>query len=76
MSNYAYDTLMAGALALFLALVVLPQQERPTILVRILETRFFVAAGIVSYSIFLWQVPVIFWARGHGLTLAGASGTP
>ena len=73
-SNYAYDTLMAVALALFLALVVLPQQERPTILVRILETRFLVAVGIVSYSVFLWQVPVIFWARDHGLTLAGAFG--
>jgi peptidoglycan/LPS O-acetylase OafA/YrhL len=73
-SNYAYDTLMAGVLALFLALVVLPSRERPTILVRLLETRFLVAAGVVSYSIFLWQVPVILWARDHGLTLAGRSG--
>jgi peptidoglycan/LPS O-acetylase OafA/YrhL len=73
-SNYAYDTLMAGVLALLLALVVLPSQKRPTILVRVLETRFLVAAGVVSYSIFLWQVPVILWARDHGLTLAGPPG--
>jgi peptidoglycan/LPS O-acetylase OafA/YrhL len=73
-SNSAYDTLMAIALALFLALVVLPTPARPTILVRLLETRFFVAVGVVSYSIFLWQVPVIFWAREHGLTVAGSPG--
>lgn len=73
-SNLVYDTLMAFVLALFLALVVLPSQERPTILVRLLETRFLVAAGIVSYSVFLWQVPVIFWAREHGLTLGGPPG--
>jgi peptidoglycan/LPS O-acetylase OafA/YrhL len=73
-SSYAYDTLMAVVLVLFLALVVLPSQERPTILVRLLETRFLVAAGVVSYSIFLWQLPVILWAREHGLTLAGRSG--
>jgi peptidoglycan/LPS O-acetylase OafA/YrhL len=42
--------------------------------VRLLETRFLVTAGLVSYSIFLWQVPVIVWAREHGLTLAGPPG--
>jgi peptidoglycan/LPS O-acetylase OafA/YrhL len=73
-SNYAYDTLMAVVLALFLALVVLPSRERPTILVRLLESPFLVFAGVVSYSVFLWQVPVVFWAREFGLTMSGSPG--
>jgi peptidoglycan/LPS O-acetylase OafA/YrhL len=74
LSNSAYDTLMAVVCALFLALVVLPAQETPTTLVRLLEGRFIVAVGVVSYSLFLWQVPLIFWLREQGLTLPGPAG--
>jgi peptidoglycan/LPS O-acetylase OafA/YrhL len=42
--------------------------------VRVLESRAFVAAGLVSYSLFLWHYPVIWWLRNHGLTLGGGWG--
>jgi peptidoglycan/LPS O-acetylase OafA/YrhL len=75
-SNYLYNTLMALACGLLLALVVLPRNEnaRLSLLARLLETRLLVAAGIVSYSVFLWHEPVIYWLRVHGLTLSGAEG--
>jgi peptidoglycan/LPS O-acetylase OafA/YrhL len=73
-SNYAYDSLMAVVCALFLTLVVLPAQERRTALVRLLETRPLVVVGIVSYSLFLWQLPLIAWLRVHGFTGAGTQG--
>jgi peptidoglycan/LPS O-acetylase OafA/YrhL len=74
LSNSAYDTLMAVVCALFLALVVLPAHEKPTALVRLLEGRFIVAVGVVSYSLFLWQVPLIFWLREQGFTFPGPAG--
>jgi peptidoglycan/LPS O-acetylase OafA/YrhL len=74
LSNYAYDSLTAVVCALFLALVVLPAQERPTALVRLFETRVLVVVGVVSYSIFLWQLPLIGWLRAYGLTFADTIG--
>jgi peptidoglycan/LPS O-acetylase OafA/YrhL len=70
-----YNTLMAFAFACLLALVVLPAR-RPTtpILVRVLETRPFVWAGLISYSVFLWHEPLVRWLQGHGLTTGGAIG--
>jgi peptidoglycan/LPS O-acetylase OafA/YrhL len=70
-----YNTLMAFAFACLLALVVLPTGgERPSLLVRVLETRPFVWAGLISYSVFLWHEPLVHWLEGHGLTAAGAIG--
>lgn len=70
------NTLMAAACALLLALVVLPAADasRRSLLVRILETRLFVAAGVVSYSVFLWHEPLIRWLDIHDLTVAGRGG--
>jgi peptidoglycan/LPS O-acetylase OafA/YrhL len=74
-SNLVYNSLMAFACALLVALVVLPRREGGRQwLVPLLETRFFVGAGLVSYSLFLWHAPVIYWLRRHDLTLAGADG--
>jgi peptidoglycan/LPS O-acetylase OafA/YrhL len=73
-SNYVYDSLMAIACALFLTLVVLPAQDRPTVLVRLLETRLLVVGGIVSYSVFLWQLPLIRWLSVHDFTFAETTG--
>ena len=42
--------------------------------VRVLEARPLVAAGVVSYSIFLWHEPLIRWLDEHDLTVAGRSG--
>jgi peptidoglycan/LPS O-acetylase OafA/YrhL len=71
-----YQRLTSLACALLLALVVLPGPEpaRPSPLVRLLETRLFVAAGLASYSLFLWHEPVVRWLEGHRLTVGGASG--
>ena len=71
-----YNTLMALACALLVALVVLPGNHgrRPPLLVRTLETRPLVGIGVISYSVFLWHQPLIFWLRNHGLTWAGRPG--
>jgi peptidoglycan/LPS O-acetylase OafA/YrhL len=63
----------ALAIALALAAVVLPDRSRtqPLRVVRVLESRAFVAVGVASYSLFLWHYPVIWWLRDHGLTLGG-----
>jgi peptidoglycan/LPS O-acetylase OafA/YrhL len=77
LSNSAYDTLMAAAGGLFLLFVLLPPHLGSTnarLLTRVLETRYVVALGVVSYSLFLWHMPVIILLREHGLTLAGAGG--
>ena len=69
------NTVIAAACAIVLALVVLPD-ERATDsrVVRVLETRPLITAGVCSYSIFLWHEPLIRWLRDHGLTLAGGPG--
>jgi peptidoglycan/LPS O-acetylase OafA/YrhL len=74
LSNHAYDVLMALVCGLFLALVVLPANQAPSILVRTLEAPVIAGIGVVSYSLFLWHVPLVFWLRNHGLTLGGAVG--
>jgi peptidoglycan/LPS O-acetylase OafA/YrhL len=75
LSYSPWNTLVAVLCALVLALVVLPAHEaRRPLLLRLLESRPFVVAGVVSYSIFLWHEPLIRWLEGHGVTLAGAGG--
>jgi peptidoglycan/LPS O-acetylase OafA/YrhL len=69
------NTLIAAACAALLALVVLrPRQGKPSRLVRVLEARPFVAAGVISYSIFLWHEPLIRWLGAHGLLHEGSFG--
>ena len=36
-----------------------------------LETRFLVYAGVVSYSVYLWHEPLIRWLAAHDLTFHG-----
>jgi peptidoglycan/LPS O-acetylase OafA/YrhL len=71
-----YNTLVAFACALLVALAVLPGRDphRPPLLVRVLEARPLVAVGVASYSVFLWHQPIIDWLHDHGLTWAGRSG--
>ena len=73
LSYSPYNTLMALACALLLALVVLPPPDR-SYLVRLLETRWLVGLGIISYSVFLWHDPVILFLRDNGLTFDGRMG--
>jgi peptidoglycan/LPS O-acetylase OafA/YrhL len=72
--QYQYDTLEALACALLLALVVLPDARRASSLKRTLETRAATFLGLVSYSLFLWHEPVVWWMRIHGLTFSGVAG--
>jgi peptidoglycan/LPS O-acetylase OafA/YrhL len=74
--SYSPDnTLAAVGCALLLALVVLPAEPVATSpLVRCLERRPFIAAGVVSYSVFLWHEPLIRWLDAHGLTAGGRAG--
>jgi peptidoglycan/LPS O-acetylase OafA/YrhL len=75
LGNSRVNTVMALSCALFLALVVLPPAPpRRSALVRVLETRPFVFVGLVSYSVFLWHLPVILAMREHGLTMSAAPG--
>jgi peptidoglycan/LPS O-acetylase OafA/YrhL len=76
LSYSPFNTLMAFACALVLALVVLPSGHttRPPLLLRLFETRPFVAAGLISYSIFLWHEQLARWLRVQGLTLSGTDG--
>ena len=45
----------------------------PPGLVRVLERRPIVATGKASYSIFLWNYPVIAFLAEHGLTVGATS---
>jgi peptidoglycan/LPS O-acetylase OafA/YrhL len=62
----------AFAIALFFSTVMIPRDDgRSGRAVRFLETRPLVWTGLVSYSLFLWHVPVIFWLAHHGFLLSG-----
>jgi peptidoglycan/LPS O-acetylase OafA/YrhL len=67
------NTLEAFAMALLLAALILPGAARRPIAMRLLESRPLVAAGVASYSVFLWHVPLIEWMKKHGLTFDGGA---
>lgn len=70
-----YELLTGTAAMLLLALVVLPSADGSfSILTRILDSRAFVALGLISYSLFLWHEPLQRLAFEQGLTLPGVSG--
>jgi peptidoglycan/LPS O-acetylase OafA/YrhL len=72
-NQYVYDSLMALACGLFLSLVVLAGldgQRRPFLL-SWLEARPIAWVGVVSYSLFLWHEPLIWWLRDRGLLASG-----
>jgi peptidoglycan/LPS O-acetylase OafA/YrhL len=71
-----YDVLMAVSCSLLLAVVVLPDPgpSRRRRLLWLLDTRPLVVVGLVSYSLFLWHEPLVYWLREHGLTRPGAGG--
>ena len=75
MNFYIYGTITALLFGLLLALIVLPQPDggRPRVL-GVLESRPFVAVGLASYSLFLWNEPVQRWLQLHGLTAGGTGG--
>lgn len=73
LGNSPFNTLMAFAAALLLALVVLPHSGwRP--LTAILDSRLLVWIGLVSYSLFLWHEPLVRFLDDRGLTVGGDAG--
>ena len=66
------QSVMAISCALLLALVVLDPRE--SIPLRILCSKPIVAIGLVSYSVFLWQDPLLRELRDNGFTEAGSPG--
>ena len=72
-NQYVYDSLMALACGLFLSLIVLAGsgRERPPASMGWLEARPIVWVGVVSYSLFLWHEPIIWWLRDRGMLVSG-----
>jgi peptidoglycan/LPS O-acetylase OafA/YrhL len=59
--------------AVLLALVVLPRERRST-LVGLLTSRPLQWSGLVSYGVFLWHEPLIWFLRRQGWTTTGRDG--
>jgi peptidoglycan/LPS O-acetylase OafA/YrhL len=69
------NTAVALAAALLVAAVAFPSASRRTPrLTRLLETRVFVIAGLISYSVFLWHEPVVRWLAAHDVMREGWDG--
>jgi peptidoglycan/LPS O-acetylase OafA/YrhL len=69
-----FATMTALACGLVVLFVVLRAAPSPGPVVRLLESRAFVFAGVISYSLYLWHEPLTGWLREHGLTFAGPGG--
>ena len=69
------NTAIALVAAAGLALVVLPGASGGhSRLTSMLEAPAIVGLGLVSYSLFLWHEPVVYWLQDHGLTASGTFG--
>ena len=69
------NTVIALVAAIGLALVVLPTAKgKPSRSALALEAPGAVALGLISYSLFLWHEPIVYWLRDHDLIAAGALG--
>jgi peptidoglycan/LPS O-acetylase OafA/YrhL len=71
-----WATVLAAGCTLILALTVMGSAEGRPVgrLGRLLDSRVLVGAGLVSYSIFLWNEPVARWLSNHGVTFGGRTG--
>lgn len=68
-----YDTIAALAIALVLvpALATTSPSPRARRVLRVLDSRCFVAVGLVSYSLFLWHEPIVRWLSARGWARGG-----
>lgn len=75
LGNPRYDLFAAATSALVVAALVLAPADPSNAIIRGLEHPSMVAAGLVSYSLYLWHEPLIFWLERRGLlTGSGVSG--
>ena len=69
------NTVVALSAAALLAVVAFPWEgARAPRLTRLLEARVIVWVGLVSYSVFLWNDPVMRWLTANGVTQPGWPG--
>jgi peptidoglycan/LPS O-acetylase OafA/YrhL len=70
------NTGQALAIAIAFAAIVMPRfpGEKPARVAHWLNARYLVAVGVVSYSVFLWHLPLIDWLADHDLTREGWGG--
>jgi peptidoglycan/LPS O-acetylase OafA/YrhL len=64
---------LSVACAMLLSLIVLPR-SRGGWLAGILSSRLLVSFGVVSYGVFLWHEPLVWFLRRHHLTAEGTDG--
>jgi peptidoglycan/LPS O-acetylase OafA/YrhL len=76
LSYLPQNTAVALAAALLVAAAAFPGRagERPFWLQRTLEWPAIVSVGLISYSLFLWNEPVVQWLADRGLTSDGWAG--
>ena len=75
LSYLPQNTAVALSAALLLMVVAFPSDsERGPLLQRGLELRWVVVAGLVSYSVFLWNEPLIRWLAENGVMRGGWTG--
>lgn len=67
MGSRAFTTAMGLTFGLLVLHVTLPASATPRRLASLLETRGMVSVGIISYSVYLWHQPLIFYLRQHGM---------
>lgn len=68
--GWPFETSIAAAACAALILVaVLPAGNHPSVLGRALEWPPLRYLGVISYSIYLWHLPVLWWLREHDLLL-------
>jgi len=69
-----FDTGAAAASALVVLHAVLPRTNRPRAVMRLFDARPLVYMGDISYSFYLWHMPLLYLVREHGLLQPGALG--
>jgi peptidoglycan/LPS O-acetylase OafA/YrhL len=75
LSYQPQNTLVAVAAALLLVAVAFPSDsDRQPWIQRLFELPGVITVGLVSYSIFLWNEPVIRWLTDHGVMRGGWPG--
>jgi peptidoglycan/LPS O-acetylase OafA/YrhL len=75
--RYYGTTLLAAIFAAFMLWVVVAARregERRSSIATFLTSKTMLLLGLCSYSIFLWNHPLLYWLQNHGLIITGFGG--